>query len=99
MGCNVYCVIVNEEQDNVLGNLKFSDVSSNEYMKNLFLNPEKNVMQGALASNRNKGFIYMVQKDKKLDNQVLKLGNKRQNKFERLKKLNLKLREIAQNAE
>lgn len=61
----INCVIVAEEKDNVLGNVKYSDMASNEYMRNLFLDPKKNVMQGALASNRNKGYIYMVQKDKK----------------------------------
>jgi len=56
-------------------------------MKTLFLDPKKNVMQKTLASNRNKGFIYIAKEEKRFDNNILKLGSKRQNKFEKSKKL------------
>ena len=103
---------MSEEQGNVLGNVRFSEMTSNDYMKTLFLDPKKNVYQKTLASNRNKGFIYMVKNENKCkiswrtaltsvldDNQVLRLGNRKQSKFERLKKLNKKMQEIVRNAE
>ena len=108
----IYLFLVSEAQENILGNVKFSDFASNNYMRNLFLDPRKNVMQKTLVSNRNKGFIYMERNEKRSmfilflyyktcldENHMLKLGNKRQSKYERNKKLAQKLKEVAQNAE
>ncbi len=89
-----------EEHQNVLGNVKYSDFVSNEYMKTLFLDPKKNVMQKTLVSNRNKGFIY-INKDegRPVHNNILKLGSKRQSKFEKSKKLAAKLKAVRDGAE
>lgn len=88
-----------EEQENVLGNVKYTDFVANEYMKTLFLDPKKNVMQKTLASNRNKGFIYINKDEGRSHNNILKLGSKRQSKFEKNKKLAAKLKAVRDNAE
>ena len=46
-----------------MGHSKFKDASSSQYIKNFFLDTKKEVVQGTLASDRRKGFIYMTQKN------------------------------------
>ena len=55
--------IVHNEHEKVMGHSKFKDANSSQYIKNFFLDSKKEVVQGTLASDRRKGFIYMTQKN------------------------------------
>jgi len=62
---DIHNKVVHEEQEAVLGNLKFRDIITNEYMKSLFIDPNKLVMGGSLSSDQNKKYLYITKQNKK----------------------------------
>jgi len=46
-----------------IGDVKYKDIMQSQYIKSVFLDPKKNIIQGSLASDPRKKFIYLTQKN------------------------------------
>jgi len=60
---NILTLLVEKEQEMTIGDVKYKDIMQSQYIKSVFLDPKKNIIQGSLASDPRKKFIYLSQKN------------------------------------
>ena len=50
---------VTKDQEMLAEKPKFRDIITNDYIKSFFIDPKKKVMRGTLASDNNRGYMYI----------------------------------------